>query len=108
MCSTPKNPDTLHPTKRGSASRVLSASAAQANINPLSNGPEAQAEERANELIQEIQEHLEEFIEAQPQHADRKRDIFEVWAIQKIAGLQLCVEHMAEQHNQHIQGHKLS
>ncbi len=78
------------------------------NSNPPSGGPEAQAEERANELIHEFQAHLAEFIEAQPQHADRKRDIFEAWAIQKIAGLQLCVEHMAEQHNRHLQGHGLS
>jgi hypothetical protein len=28
--------------------------------------------------------------------------------IQKIAGLQLCVEHMAKQHNQHVQGHGVS
>lgn len=78
------------------------------NMNTPSGGPEARAEERANELIQEFQAHLAEFIDAQPQYADRKRDIFEAWAIQKIAGLQLCVEHMAEQHNRHVQGHKLS
>ncbi len=75
------------------------------NNNPPTGRPEAQAEERARELIEEFQAHLSEFIEAQPEHADRKRDIFEAWAIQKIAGLQLCVEHMAEQHNRHVQGH---
>jgi hypothetical protein len=80
------------------------------NSNPPSGGleAEAQADARATELILEFQEHLAEFSEAQPEHADRKREIFEAWAIQKIAGLQLCVEHMVEQHNRHVQGHELS
>ena len=80
------------------------------NSNPPSGGleVEAQADARATELILEFQEHLAEFAEAQPEHADRKREVFEAWAIQKIAGLQLCVEHMAEQHNRHVQGHELS
>jgi hypothetical protein len=80
------------------------------NSNQPIGGPEveAQVDARSNELIQEFQAHLAEFIEAQPEHADRKRDIFEAWTIQKIAGLQLCVEHMAEQQNRHVQGHELS
>ncbi len=78
------------------------------NSNPPNGGPGAQAEARANELIQQFQAHLAEFIEAHPEHADREREVFEAWAIQKIAGLQLCVEHMAEQHNRHVQGHGLS
>jgi len=58
-----------------------------------------QAEARAEELISEFCEHIEECREAHPEQALEKRDIFEGWAIQKIAGLQLCVEHMAEQLN---------
>ena len=67
--------------------------------------PGEQAEARAGELILEFQAHFKKFIEAQPEHADRKREIFEAWTIQKIAGLQLCVEHMAEQHNRHVRAH---
>lgn len=78
------------------------------DITPPENLSGEQVDARADELILEFQEHSAEFIEAQPEHADRKREIFEAWAIQKIAGLQLCVEHMAEQHNRHVQGHGLS
>jgi len=69
---------------------------------------ERQAEARTNELIREFQAHFQECAEAYPEHADKKREIFEAWAIQKIAGLQLCVEHMSEQFNRHLQGHKMS
>jgi len=69
---------------------------------------EAQAEARANELIHQFQAHFEEVAATYPEHAEKKREIFEAWAIQKIAGLQLCVEHIAERFNTHVEGHKLS
>ena len=78
------------------------------NMNLPNDEGEAQAEARANELIHEFQAHFEEVAATYPEHAEKKREIFEAWAIQKIAGLQLCVEHMAEQHNRHVEGHKLS
>ena len=65
------------------------------------------AEERTNELIREFHEHYQECVRAHPEHAHEKREIFEAWAIQKIAGLQLCVEHMAQQFNDHVRGHEL-
>ena len=78
------------------------------NTTPPNNEGEAQVEARTEELIHEFHAHFEEVAETYPEHADKKREIFEAWAIQKIAGLQLCVEHMAEQHNRHVEGHKLS
>ncbi len=70
----------------------------------VNNNNEAaqQASARTDKLIQEFQEHLEEFTNNHPEHADKQREIFEAWAIQKIAGLQLCVEHLTEKLNLQI------
>ena len=78
------------------------------NCNLPNNEAEQQVEARADELIHAFNAHFEEFAEAHPEHAEKKREIFEGWAIQKIAGLQLCVEHISEQLNAHMQGHKMS
>ena len=78
------------------------------NRNSSLNEADRQAESRTNELIREFQAHFEEYVETYPEHAEKKREIFEAWAIQKIAGLQLCVEHISEQFNRHLQGHKTS
>ncbi len=78
------------------------------NRNSQLDEAERQAKARTNELIREFQAHFEEYVEAYPEHAEKKREVFEAWAIQKIAGLQLCVEHMSEQFNRHVQGHKMS
>jgi hypothetical protein len=50
----------------------------------------AQVDAKSRELIQEFFQHQEEFIEANPGKEDRNA-IFQGWAIQKIAGLQLAV-----------------
>jgi len=68
----------------------------------LPDDPDKQAELRTNELIEEFQQHYADYVNMRPEDADRQREIFEAWAIQKIAGLQLCVEHIAEQVNRHI------
>ena len=78
------------------------------NTIPPSDEGEAQVEARTEELIHEFHAHFEEVAVTYPEHAEKKREIFEAWAIQKIAGLQLCVEHIAENFNTHVQGHKLS
>ena len=74
--------------------------------NAATEKAERQAEARADELIHEFQAHFKEFAKAHPEHAKQKREVFEGWAIQKIAGLQLCVEHIAEQHNLHLKAHE--
>ena len=78
------------------------------NRNSTLDEANRQAEARAGELIREFQAHFAEYAEAHPEHAERAREIFEAWAIQKIAGLQLCVEQLSEQLNRHLQGHKMS
>ena len=74
------------------------------------NGPldEAgrQAEARSHTLMLEFHAHMEEFTAIYPEHAGQDRKMFEAWAIQKIAGLQLSVEHLAEMLNRHLSVHK--
>lgn len=63
-----------------------------------------QADARAQVLMVEFHTHLEEYTALHPEHAGRERQVFEAWAIQKIAGLQLCVEHLSEQLDRLIRG----
>ena len=74
------------------------------NYRPDDSSPENEVDARASELIHEFHAHFTELIEAHPEHTDRKREIFEGWAIQKFAGLQLSVEHLSEQLNRLVQG----
>ena len=54
-----------------------------------------QVDSQSNELIAEFRSHCEEFQKQHPEHRDN-RIIFEGWAIQKIAGLQLSVFQLSE------------
>ncbi|MCI0538402.1 MAG: hypothetical protein L0Z50_24610 [Verrucomicrobiales bacterium] len=54
---------------------------------------------KAQELIQEFQNHVRACQATQEGHLD-PRKIFEAWAIQKIAGLQYTVLHLAEKLNE--------
>ena len=74
------------------------------NNRPNDSSPENQTDARANELIHEFHAHFLELIEAHPEHTERKREVFEGWAIQKIAGLQLSVEHLSKQLDRLLQG----
>ncbi len=71
--------------------------------NPKLEMAERQIEDRIQNLIQEFKHHYEEYVQQHPAKAATKRVVFESWAIQKIAGLQLCVEHIAEQFNRHVE-----
>ena len=65
--------------------------------------PELEVDERVQQLIKEFEEHFQQCVDGVgPELVERKREIYEAWAIQKIAGLQLCVEHITEVVNQHI------
>jgi len=72
--------------------------------NPVSEPlAEQEAEERSQKLIEEFEEHFQECVDKiGPDVVDRKTEVFQAWAIQKISGLQLCVEHIAERINAHI------
>ncbi len=67
---------------------------------------ERQAKARSHALMLEFLAHKEEFTAVHPEHVGEDQKVFEAWAIQKIAGLQLSVEHLAEQFNRHFGGHK--
>jgi hypothetical protein len=49
--------------------------------------------------MQEFKAHYEEYVCQHPEHAERSDVIYQSWAIQKIAGLQLCIEELAKKHN---------
>jgi hypothetical protein len=57
---------------------------------------EADAEKRSEKLIKEFEAHFEEYLTFRPEDITRKREVFESWAIQKIAGLQLSVEYIGK------------
>jgi predicted transposase YbfD/YdcC len=56
----------------------------------------ARVDKKSEELINEFRAHLQEVQTKHPEFTD-ERKIFEGWAIQKIAGLQGSVSHLAEQ-----------
>jgi hypothetical protein len=60
---------------------------------------EKKVEEKTKELIYEFHAHFQEYIKLHPEDADRKDEIFQGWAIQKIAGLQLSILELAEKFN---------
>lgn len=77
---------------------------AKKTIGP--NEAKRQAEDRSHTLILEFHAHIDEIVALHPEYAEKAQEIFEAWAIQKIAGLQLSVEHLAEQMTLHLGAHK--
>lgn len=59
-------------------------------------------EEKTEELIYEFHAHYQSYIKLRPEDKDRKDEIFQAWAIQKIAGLQLSILELAEKFNSFI------
>ena len=57
------------------------------------------------DILQWKDAHREEYTASHPEHAQDQK-IFEAWVIQKIAGLQLSVEHLADALNRHLKVHK--
>ena len=63
---------------------------------------EKRVEEKTEELIYEFHAHYQSYIKLHPEDKDRKDEIFQAWAIQKIAGLQLSILELAEKFNSFI------
>lgn len=63
---------------------------------------EKRVEEKTEELIYEFHAHYQSYIKLRPEDKDRKDEIFQAWAIQKIAGLQLSILELAEKFNSFI------
>ena len=66
---------------------------------------EKRVEKKTEELIYESPAHYQSYIEQHPEDKDRKDEVFQAWAIQKIAGLQLSMLELAEKLNNHIKNH---
>ena len=64
--------------------------------------------QRALRLMQEFQEHFEECVQHEPEAEDARDVVFQAWAIQKIAGLQLSIEELVRHFNAHLAGDSLS
>ena len=51
-------------------------------------------DERSRKLIEEFDGHYKVVIAGNPELTDKRREIYEGWSIQKIAGLQLAIEEL--------------
>ena len=60
---------------------------------------------KTEELIYEFHAHYQSYIEEHPDDTNRKDEIFQAWAIQKIGGLQLSILELAEKFNNHSKTH---
>ena len=63
---------------------------------------EAGVDARTYALMGEFEAHFREVVARHPDLEDRREHVFQAWAMQKIAGLQLAVETIAEKFNAHI------
>ncbi len=57
---------------------------------------------RSHDLIKAFEHHFRQMIEVEPAVENRRDHVFQAWAIQKIAGLQLAVEEIATKFNAHL------
>ena len=65
-----------------------------------SDAPKVDA--KTHELMAEFEGHFREVIALHPDAASRRDHVFQAWAMQKIAGLQVVVEAIARQFNKHV------
>ena len=63
---------------------------------------EAAVDARSQDLMKEFVHHFKQVIETEPMTEGRRDQVFQAWAIQKIAGLQLCVQEIAMKLNAHL------
>ena len=64
----------------------------------------AAVDARSQDLIKEFENHFRQVIKVEPAAANRRDQVFQAWAIQKIAGLQLSVQEVAMKFNAHLGG----
>lgn len=63
----------------------------------------AEVDARTHELMIQFESHFQEVVALHPDVADRRDHVFQAWAMQKIAGLQLAVEQIAMKFNTHVE-----
>ena len=63
---------------------------------------EAAVDARSHDLMKEFEQHFQQVIETEPTAENRRDQVFQAWAIQKIAGLQLSIQEIAVKFNAHL------
>ena len=53
-------------------------------------------DQRSHILIEEFENHYSEVVTQYPEAAEKREEIFQSWTIQKIAGIHLSIEKLAE------------
>ncbi len=53
-------------------------------------------DDRARGLIEEFSDHTQKYVTSHPLRVGNEHELFESWAIQKIASLQVHVEHLSQ------------
>ena len=71
------------------------------NSDNISLAGEA-VEKRTFEIMAEFEEHFRATVEVEPSAENRRNHVFQAWAMQKIAGLQICVEEIVDKFNTHV------
>jgi hypothetical protein len=64
----------------------------EADLKYIMDFTQASVDTRSKELIKAFANHYKAYIELCPKDAEKRGMIFEGWAIQKIAGLQVMLE----------------
>ena len=82
------------PQKNGSMIRI--------NDQHFGEDSESKVDERTQELFDEFEEHFREVSVIKSGIVDHRDQVFQAWAMQKIAGLQLCIHQIAETYNAHL------
>lgn len=73
--------------------------------NPSSYGGEQpDVDARSHALMVEFENHFRAVVALHPEAEGRRDHVFQAWAMQKIAGLQLVVEAIATKFNEHVGG----
>lgn len=62
---------------------------------PQGPSPEEEVDQRAEELMKEFLSHYKDCVDADASVEGRRCEVFEAWMFQKLAGLQLSIEHLA-------------
>ena len=70
---------------------------------PDSHDPEVpDVDARSRELMVQFEGHFREVVGLDPELGSQREHVFQAWAMQKIAGLQLAVEEIANKFNAHL------
>ena len=72
------------------------------SLNIESSGDTDAVNNRTAELMAEFEDHFRDTINLDPSIAEQREHVFQAWTFQKLAGIQLCIEEIANNFNQHV------